>query len=104
MKINSVAALHTYNKINEHTSVVHHAENSIGDSERKCENTDQIQISLEGTRKVEVEQLTRAISAEMHESVAPERLEELRQAIQEKNYYVSAGDLADAMMRYWRIV
>ena len=68
MKINSVAALHTYNKINEHTSVVHHAENSIGDSERKCENTDQIQISLEGTRKVEVEQLTRAISAEMHQN------------------------------------
>lgn len=53
---------------------------------------------------MEAEQLTKAIAAELREPASPEKLNELREAIQNKSYHVPTGDLVNAMMRHWALV
>lgn len=102
MKINP-AAFHAYSKINDCTSIPRHLEVGAEDTVQRSGNTDQIQISPEGARKMEIEQLTKSIVSEMHEPASSERLERLRQAVQNRTYHIPTKDLVDAMMRHWCI-
>ncbi|MBC8585801.1 flagellar biosynthesis anti-sigma factor FlgM [Youxingia wuxianensis] len=102
MKINP-AAFHAYKKINGYTHASRHMEQTQEEMAAKTENSDQIQISPEGARKMEAEQLSRAIAAELCRPASPERLESLRKAIQDKSYHVPTTDLADAIMQHWCI-
>lgn len=103
MKINPAAAFRAYNKINGYSQSSRHAELSMEDAVQNFENTDQVEISPEGARKMEVEQLTRAVASELREPASPERLNDLREAIQNKSYHIPTGDLVDAIMRHWAI-
>ncbi len=103
MKINPTTAYLAYNKAAESTYAPRQMGLHFEDAMPKNEsvNTDQIQISPQGTRKMEIEQLTKAVSAEYQQATPPEKLESLRNAVQNKAYYVPTGDLAEAMMKHW---
>lgn len=101
MKINPTTAYRTYRKVAESTHAPRPTETHLEETAYKNGNIDQIQISPEGARKMEVEQLTRAIAADFHEPASPERLESLRTAVQNKTYHIPTGSLADAVMSHW---
>ena len=101
MKINPAAAFHAYKKINDYTPHSRHAESGPEEAAQKIENTDQIQISAAGARKIEGENFTRTVVSELHKPASPERLESLRSAIENKSYYVATDDLVSAIMRRW---
>ena len=104
MNINPAAAYRAYNKINGYSHSSRHTEFGVEDAAQRLENTDQIEIRPEGARKMEAEQLTKAIAAELREPASPEKLNELREAIQNKSYHVPTGDLVNAMMRHCALV
>ena len=101
MKIGPAAAFHAYNKAAEYTHTPRQAEFRLEEPASRGEHTDRILISSEGTRKAEVDQLTKAIATEVYKPASPERLESLRTAVQNGTYYVATGDLVDAMMSRW---
>ena len=100
MKINPAAAYHVYSKAAKSPYALRQMEPHVEETARN-EHTDQIQISHAGTRKAEIDQLTKAVAAEIYEPTSPENLESLRSAIQNNAYHVSTSDLAEAMMRHW---
>lgn len=104
MNINPAAAYRAYNKINGYSHSSRHTEWNVEDGAQRLENTDQIEISPEGARKMEAEQLTKAIASELREPASPERLKDLQKAIENKSYHVPTGDLVNAMMRHWALV
>lgn len=100
MKLNPTAAYHVYNKIAEHPARTYRRPESFSEHlVQKMENTDQIQISPEGSRKMAADQLSRSIMSEIREASSPQRLESLRTAVQEGTYHVPTGLLVDAVMR-----
>jgi len=100
MKLNPTAAYHAYNKIAEHPARTYRRPEAFSEHlVQKTENTDQIQISPEGTRKMAAEQLSRTIMTQIRESSSPQRLESLRNAVQQGSYYVPTSELVDAVMR-----
>ncbi len=101
MKINPAAAYHVYSKAAKSPYALRQTEPHAEETAVRNENTDQIQISYAGSRKSEIEQLSRAVASEMNEPTSPEKLEGLRSAIQNKAYHVSTSDLAEAMLRRW---
>ncbi len=103
MKINPTAAFQAYNKMAEHNRSPRQAELSADDKMQRGGHTDQIQISPEGARKMEIDQLTKAIVSETRTPASPERLEKLRTAVRNGTYHIPTGDLADAVMRHWFI-
>ena len=78
MKINPAAAYQAYNRISDHTHSPRRTGQYPEGGALKAGNTDQIQISHEGTRKMEAEQLSRSIMAEIREPASPERIEAVR--------------------------
>lgn len=101
MKINPAAAYHVYTKAAKSPYALRQVEPHTEETALKNENIDQIQISHVGTRKIEIDQLTKAVASELNEPTSSEKLEGLRSAIQNKAYHVSTSDLAEAMMRHW---
>ena len=101
MKINPAAAYQTYNRISDHTHSPRRTGQYPEGGALKAGNTDQIQISHEGTRKMEAEQLSRSIMAEIREPASPERIEDLRRAVQSGSYRVPTGELVDAVIRHF---
>ena len=61
-------------------------------------NTDKVTISQSAAQRAEAGRLVPALSAEVESTAAPERVEALRQAVQDGSYHVSAGDVADAIL------
>ena len=70
MNINPAAAYRAYNKINGYSHSSRHTEFGVEDAAQRLEKTDQIEISPEGARKMEAEQLTKAIAEENFEKAA----------------------------------
>ncbi|MCI8816166.1 MAG: flagellar biosynthesis anti-sigma factor FlgM [Angelakisella sp.] len=101
MKINPAAAYQAYNRISDHTHSPRRTGQYPEGGALKAGNTDQIQISHEGTRKMEAEQLSRSIMAEIREPASPERIEDLRRAVQSGSYRVPTGELVDAVIRHF---
>ena len=101
MKINPAAAYQAYNRIPDHTPSPRRTGQYPEGGALKAGNTDQIQISHEGTRKMEAEQLSRSIMAEIREPASPERIEDLRRAVQSGSYRVPTGELVDAVIRHF---
>ena len=104
MKINPAAAYGIY-KANSNTQR-HDSDTSFAGqleslSAKKAEHTDQVSISAEGARQMEAERATRSIMSSIDSPTPPQKLEELRAAVQNKTYYVSTGDLVDAVMQRW---
>jgi len=100
MKINPTAAFQAYNKMTEHSRSPHLVELPTEESMQRGSHTDQIQISPEGARKMEIDQLTKAIVSETKTPASSERLEKLRTAVRNGTYHIPTGDLADAVMRH----
>ena len=106
MKINPAAAFNAYNKTVEKISsaqssaAAHPAENASARA-ASTEHTDQVQISAEGARKAGIQQITDTIVSEIHEPASAEKLESLRDAVQNKTYHVSTPDLVDAIIKRW---
>ena len=50
---------------------------------------------------MEAEQLSRSIMAEIREPASPERIEDLRRAVQSGSYRVPTGELVDAVIRHF---
>ncbi|MDK2812945.1 MAG: hypothetical protein PWQ08_200 [Clostridiales bacterium] len=106
MKINPAAAFNAYNKTvekvssNQSSAAVHPAETTQARA-AAAEHTDQVQISAEGARKAGIQQITDAIVSEIHEPASAEKLESLRDAVQNKTYRVSTSNLVDAIMKRW---
>ena len=100
MKINPAAAYQAYNRISDHTHSPRRTGQYPEGGALKAGHTDQIQISHEGTRKMEAEQLSRSIMAEIREPASPERIEDLRRAVQSGSYRVPTGELVDAVIRH----
>ena len=101
MKINPAAAYQAYNRISDHTHSPRRTGQYPEGGALKAGNTDQIQISHEGTRKMEAEQLSRSSMAEIREPASPERIEDLRRAVQSGSYRVPTGELVDAVIRHF---
>ena len=101
MIINPAAAYQAYNRISDHTHSPRRTGQYPEGGALKAGNTDQIQISHEGTRKMEAEQLSRSIMAEIREPASPERIEDLRRAVQSGSYRVPTGELVDAVIRHF---
>ena len=101
MKINPAAAYQAYNRISDHTHSPRRTGQYPEGGALKAGNTDQIQISHEGTRKMEAEQLSRSIMAEIREPASPERIEDLRRAVQSGSYRVPTGELEAAGIRHF---
>ena len=101
MKINPAAAYQAYHRISDHTHSPRRTGQYPEGGALKAGNTDQIQISHEGTRKMEAEQLSRSIMAEIREPASPERIEVLRRAVQSGSYRVPTGELVDAVIRHF---
>ena len=101
MKINPAAAYQAYNRISDHAHPPRRTGQYPEGGALKAGNTDQIQISHEGTRKMEAEQLSRSIMAEIREPASPERIEDLRRAVQSGSYRVPTGELVDAVIRHF---
>lgn len=101
MKINPTAAYQAYGKISEygHTSRRTGAATEVQAAQQPGK-TDRIQISQQGTRQLEVEQLSKSILAEIREPASQERLESLRNAIRKGEYKVPTDQLVDAVMRH----
>lgn len=62
------------------------------------ENTDRISISSQGSYQKDVRQMTKSTMQEVVRYSSPERLEEIRGRIASNTYFVSTGDVADAIM------
>lgn len=103
MKINP-AAFQAYNKVAEYGHPARQADPPVEEPALRANHTDQIQISPEGARKMEISQLTRAIMAQSAEPASPQRLEQLRTAIRNGSYRIPTSDLADAVMKHWLLV
>lgn len=107
MKINPAAAFNAYNKTVEKISstqpsaAVHPAAENASVRAASTEHTDQVQISAEGARKAGIQQITDTIVSEIHEPASAEKLESLRDAVQNKTYHVSTPDLVDAIIKRW---
>ena len=106
MKINPAAAFNAYNKTVEkisssQSSTAAHSADSAPTRAAAAEHTDQVQISAEGARKAGIQQITDTIVSEIHEPASPEKLEALRDEVQNKTYHVSTQDLVDAIMKRW---
>lgn len=101
MKINPTAAYQAYNRISERNRTLRRTGLAAEGMAPKAGNTDQIQISHEGARLVEAEQLSRSIMAEIQEPASPERIESLRRAVQSGSYNVPTDRLVDAVIRHF---
>lgn len=101
MKINPTAAYQAYNRISEHNRTLRRTGLMTEGGVPKAGNIDQIQISQEGARKVEAEQLSRSIMAEIQTPASPERIESLRRAVQSGSYNVPTDRLVDAVIRHF---
>lgn len=62
------------------------------------ENTDRIQISSQATQQKYVSDLAKGVMKGVEEESAPDKLDEIRGLIQSNSYFVSSGDLADAIL------
>ena len=106
MKINPAAAFNAYNKTvekiasSQSSATAHPIENASARA-ASTEHTDQVQISAEGARKAGIQQITDTIVSEIHEPASAEKLESLRDAVQNKTYHVSTPDLVDAIIKRW---
>ena len=102
MNINPAAALNAYNKVTERTQPVRPTEQSRPeDAAQRAGHTDQIDISPEGARQNEIEQVTRSILSEIKEPASDERIEALRTAMQNGTYHVPTETLVDEVMKHW---
>lgn len=101
MKINPAAAYQAYNRISEHTPALRRIGLTVEGGAAKAGNIDQIQISQEGARKVEADQLTRSIMSEIQTPASPERIESLRQAVQKGTYNIPTDKLVDAVIKHF---
>ena len=100
MKINSIP----YNMGNN--GITKAAENEVlqkakNDAVVRSSNTDKIDISGEGAYKAEIDMYTKNIVAEIEAPAKPERLAELRTAVQNGTYYVPTSSLVDSIMQRW---
>ncbi len=59
---------------------------------------DTVMISPQAASFREVEQNTKAVAAEVNQSVSPEKINSLKAQISAGTYNVSAGDVADAIL------
>ena len=99
MKLNPSAAVHAYNKISERNAQIpRRTELPVERTVQRVAHTDKVQISPEGARKAEAQQLTRSIMAEIREPASPQRLESLRTAVANGSYHVPTAKLVDAVM------
>ena len=103
MKVNPAAAFHIYQKAADYTRPSHPREGARG-AARPGAKADQVQISPEAARRQEVEQLAKSVTAQIMAPASPQRLEALRQAVQENAYHVPAGQLAEALMKNWLLL
>lgn len=102
MKLNPSAAYQAYNKISErNVRPVRRPELPTESAPQRVQHTDQVQISAEGARSMEVQQLSRSIMSQIKAPASAQRLESLRSAIAGGNYHVATSDLVDAVVRQW---
>ncbi len=106
MKINPAAAFNAYNKTVEkisstQSSTAARPAESTTARAAAAEHTDQVEISAEGARKAGIQQITDAIVSEIHEPASAEKIEALRDAVQNKSYRVATSDIANAIMKRW---
>lgn len=100
MKINPTTAYQKYNKVSEYNHVPRSMELRAEATVQQGGNMDQIQISPEGARKMEISQLTRTIMSELEHPASSERLRDLRAQVQSGTYHVPTKELAGAVMEH----
>lgn len=61
-------------------------------------NTDKVTISQGAAARAEAGRLASSLAAEVENTASPERIESLRQAVQDGSYSVPAEDVADAIL------
>lgn len=61
-------------------------------------NTDKVTISQGAAARAEAGRVASSLAAEVEGAASPERLETLRQAVQDGSYDVPAADVADAIL------
>ena len=59
---------------------------------------DKVTLSENAACRAELSRLASALSSEVEGAASPERLSELRQAVQDGSYHVASGDIADAIL------
>lgn len=68
------------------------------DESSASSNKDVVEISREGLRQSEFGKTVRSVSANIYEDTPPEKLEELRQAVQSGTYSVPGKRVATAIL------
>lgn len=94
MKINPSAGLEQYQK---YTKPVKNgtAANAAG---KAAPRSDTVSFSDDAVARAEAGRVAGGIAAEVESAASPERLEELRAAVENGTYNVPAGDVADAIL------
>ena len=67
----------------------------------KNQYTDQISISSQGARQLEIDKVSKSILEEIQTPAPAEKLEQLKAAVQNGSYRIATGDLADCLMQRW---
>lgn len=67
----------------------------------KSQHTDQISISSQGARQLEIDKVSKSILEEIQTPAPADKLEQLKAAVQNGSYRIATGDLADSLMQRW---
>ena len=94
MKINPAASFGVY-KTNLTRAPEAHGMQGV-----RSENTDQLSISTQGARQAEIDRITKTVVSEI-KPASPQRIEALRNEVQQKTYHVSTSDLVDAVIEHF---
>ena len=98
MKINMNDAYRIYTK-NSSLNPQMQEHRQRQDEKAPVGNVDTVTISSDGMRRSEIDKLANSVSLQVEATVSSQRLESLRQAVQNGSYRVGTEQLAEAVFR-----
>ena len=103
MKINPARVYQAYNTA-KYNKTPRQTGFHLEEVSSRNEHTDQIQISVQGSRKAEENALTKAIMNDNGDIKNCDVLEDVKAAVENKSYYVPTDDLVEAVMNKWLFI
>lgn len=97
MKIGPAAAYRPYQALTTGTVVPEAAANGTK-TEAAAQKTDKVSLSGDASFRSVLVRMGRNMAEEVHSAASQERIQELKDEVENKTYYVSSARLADAIL------